>query len=252
MAPLPPRRRVSYGIPFPPSAVPVPRLWLPPLGYDRQGSVNPIVIPNSAQHPEPTTLHPPSENEPRHRLGVSALALDTTTQLVGRPSPEGILYTGARDGLVIAWDLNIPMRKRVHNDHVTRNSSSRWELLTGWVDPVVDDVPGEDRELRSDGDILGEVRGSSRRRKMSGAAATSACIPVEHQWEPDVDAFRPGQVRLPLRALCLLNQPSFCKPSTFRQAAQIHLDWVNDILLCNQNQMRLCHPLSPKGVTNLS
>jgi hypothetical protein len=27
---------------------------------------------------------------------------------------------------------------------------------------------------------------------------------------------------------------------------------VNDILLCNQNQMRLCHPLSPKGVTNLS
>ena len=78
MAPLPPRRRVSYGIPFPPSAVPVPRLWLPPLGYDRQGSVNPIVIPNSAQHPEPA-LHPPSENEPRHRLGVSALALDTTT-----------------------------------------------------------------------------------------------------------------------------------------------------------------------------
>jgi hypothetical protein len=89
---------VFPGIPFPPSAVPVPRLWLPPLGYDRQGSVNPIVISNSAQHPEPT-LHPPSENEPRHRLGVSALALDTTTQLIGRPSPEGILYTGARDSL---------------------------------------------------------------------------------------------------------------------------------------------------------
>ncbi|KAF8493727.1 WD40 repeat-like protein [Russula emetica] len=218
MAPLPPRRRVSYGIPFPPSAVPVPRLWLPPLGYDRQGSVNPIVIPNSAQHSEPT-LHPPSENEPRHRLGVSALALDTTTQLVGRLSPEGILYTGARDGLVIAWDLNIPMRERVYNDHVTRHSSSRWELLTGWVDPVVDDVPSEDQELRSDGDILGDVRGSSRRRRMSGAAATSGCVPFEHQWEPDVDAFRPGQ------------------PSTFRQAAQIHSDWVNDILLCNQNQM---------------
>ena len=39
---------------------------------DRQGSVNPIVIPNSAQHPEPTP-YPPSENEPRHRLGVSFL-----------------------------------------------------------------------------------------------------------------------------------------------------------------------------------
>ena len=203
MAPLPPRRRVSYGIPFPPSAVPVPRLWLPPLGYDRQGSVNPIVISNFAQHPEPT-LHPPSENEPRHRLGVSALALDITTQLVGRPSPEGILYTGARDGLVISWDLNIPMRKRVHNHHIARHSSSRWELLTGWVDPVVDDVPDEDQELRSDGDILGDVRGSSRRRRMSGAG-TSGCIPFEHQWEPDVDAFRPGQVRFALCALFSTN-----------------------------------------------
>lgn len=27
----------------------------------------------------------------------------------------------------------------------------------------------------------------------------------------------------------------------FRQAAQIHSDWVNDILLCRQNQMRLYH-----------
>lgn len=252
MAPLPPRRRVSYGIPFPPSALPVPHLWLPPLGYDRQGSVNPILIPNSAQHPEPTTLHPPSENEPRHRLGVSALALDTTTQLVGRPSPEGILYTGARDGLVMAWDLNIPMRKRVHNDHVTQNSSSRWEFLTGWVDPIVDDVPSEDQELRSDGDILGEVRGSSRRRRMSGAAAAGGYIPFEQEWEPDVDAFRPGQVRLSSCALFFSQSTFFSKPSAFRQAAQIHSDWVNDILLCNQNQTRLCHLFSPKVVTNLS
>ena len=29
-------------------------------------------------------------------------------------------------------------------------------------------------------------------------------IPFEHEWESDVDAFRPGQVRLPLCALCLL------------------------------------------------
>ncbi len=190
-----PRRRVSYGIPFPPSTTPIPRLWLPPLGYDRHGSVNPVLIPNPAQHPEPT-LHPQNnKDEPRHRLGVSALALDTTTQLVGRPSPRGILYTGGRDGLVMAWDLNIPMKKHIHDVDATQNSSTRWELLTGWVDPVVDDAPGEGEELRSDGDIIGDVRGSSRRRKMSGAAGTG-CIPSDHQWEPDVDAFRPGQVRL--------------------------------------------------------
>jgi WD repeat-containing protein 48 len=87
---------------------------------------------------------------------------------------------------------------------------------------------------------------------MSGAAATSGCIPFEHEWEPDIYAFRPGQVRLPLCTLCLLDQLSVSKPSTFRQAAQVHSDWVNDILLCNQNQMRLCHLLSPKVVTDLS
>lgn len=195
MAPSPPRRRVSYGIPFPPSTIPIRRLWLPPPGFDRQGSINPILISNSAQPPEPA-LHPPSDNEPRHRLGVSALALDTTTQLVGRPSPEGILYTGARDGLVIAWDLHIPMKKRAYSDHVTRHSSTRWELLTGWVDPVIDESPGDDQDIRSDGDIIGDVRGSARRRRLSNAAATSGSIPFEHQWERDVDAFRPGQVRL--------------------------------------------------------
>jgi WD repeat-containing protein 48 len=209
MAPLPPRRRVSYGIPFPPSTIPIPRLWLPPLGFDRQGAVNPVLISNFEQHPKPA-LHSPNDNEPRHRLGVSALALDTTTQLVGRPSPEGILYTGARDGLVIAWDLNIPMRKRAYNDHVIRHSSTHWELLTGWVDPVVDDAPGEDQEIPSDGDIIGDVRGSARRRRPSGATATSGSIPFERQWERDIDAFRPGQVRLFHLSDFLPSHSAFC------------------------------------------
>ncbi|KAI9461530.1 hypothetical protein F5148DRAFT_1214939 [Russula earlei] len=218
MAPLPPRRRVSYGVPFPPSTINIPLLWLPPLGFDRKGSVNPILIPNPVQLPKPV-LQPHEHHVPRHRLGVSSLALDTTTQLVGRPSPEGILYTGGRDGLVIAWDLNIPIRRRPRIDEGMRQSGTRWELVTGWVDPVTDDPPDEDEEIRSDGDILGDVKGSSRRRALSSATATSGSTAMEYQWEPDVDSFRPGQ------------------PSTFRQAAQIHSDWVNDILLCLQDQM---------------
>jgi hypothetical protein len=43
---------------------------------------------------------------------------------------------------------------------------------------------------------------------MSDAAATRGSIPFEHQWEPDVHAFRPGQVRLSSCTLCLFNQPS--------------------------------------------
>ena len=240
MAPLPPRRRVSYGIPFSPSANPIPLLWLPPPGFDRQGSVDPILISNSDSDPNPT-FHPRRDSTPRHRLGISALALDTTTQLVGCPSPEGILYTGGRDGLVISWDLKIPMRKRTRNGDVPRQGSTRWELVTGWIDPVIDDLPDEDEDMRSDGDILGDVRGSARRRKLSSATASSGSIPLESMWGPDVDAFRPGQVRhhnLP-PDLHLLNRQSISQPSTFRQAAQVHSDWVNDILLCNQNQMRL-------------
>jgi WD repeat-containing protein 48 len=195
MAPLPLKRRVSYGVPFPPSAKPVPLLWLPPLGFDRQGSVDPILISNSDPYPN-RGVQPHQDTTPRHRLGVSALALDTTTQLVGRPSPEGILYTGGRDGLVIAWDLKIPMRKPTRTGDVPRPSSTRWELVTGWIDPITDDLPEEDEDMRSDGDILGEVRGSAKRRKLSSAAATSGSIPLDHMWELDVDAFRPGQVRL--------------------------------------------------------
>jgi WD repeat-containing protein 48 len=135
------------------------------------------------------------------------------------------------------------MRKRAYNDHVTQHSSTHWELLTGWVDPVIDDAPGEDQEFRSDGDIIGDVLGSARRRELSSSTSTSRTIPFEHQWEPDVGAFRPGQVCLLHCSLCTYNQPSVSKPSTFRQAAQSHSDWVNDILLCNQNQTRLYHLL---------
>ncbi|KAI9457236.1 WD40 repeat-like protein [Lactarius psammicola] len=210
MAPSPPRRRVSYVIPFPPPTSPVPRLSLPPLGFDRHGSINPILIPTFIQHPQ-IDLPAHQRNIPRHRLGVSSLALDTTTQL-------GILYTGGRDGLVIAWDLNISMRQRVRKHDATRRSSTRWELITGWGDEIVDDALDEDKDMRSDGDILGEVKGSSRRRGLSSAAASPGIIPFERQWEGDIGAFRPG------------------RPSTFRQAAQIHSDWINDILLCNQNK----------------
>jgi WD repeat-containing protein 48 len=225
MAPLPPRRRVSYGVPFPPSAKPIPLLWLPPLGFDRQGSVDPILISNSDPYPN-HGFQPHHDTTPRHRLGVSSLALDTTTQLVGRPSPEGILYTGGRDGLVIAWDLKIPMRKPTRTGDVPRPSSTRWELVTGWIDPITDDLPEEDEDMRSDGDILGEVRGSARRRKLSSAAATSGSIPLDHMWELDVDAFRPGQVRLyslpyffmpSYSALCVLSLPPSVRPLRYTQ-----------------------------------
>ena len=84
-----------------------------PVGDTRRAKVALIVpdrgpsphsIPSFSFPPLPYTEMGPA---PRYRLGVSCLALDTSTQLVGRGAPEDMLYVGGRDGLVIAWDLGI-------------------------------------------------------------------------------------------------------------------------------------------------
>ena len=70
----------------------IPLLWLPtPPSFDRQGSVDLILIPNSDPIPNPC-FQPLQDTTPRHHLNVSSFALDTTTQLVVRPSPDDILY----------------------------------------------------------------------------------------------------------------------------------------------------------------
>ncbi|KAG2126054.1 hypothetical protein DEU56DRAFT_743233 [Suillus clintonianus] len=141
-----------------------------------------------------------------------SLALDTTTRLEGRNTPEGILYTGGRDGLIISWDLGLPFRQR-HDGRHRRGRLDRWEMLTGMGDEILAEEAEEDE--RRDGDVLGDVKeGGGRRRRGS----TTDQLPYELQWQLDTDALTSGS------------------PSSFRQCAQTHTDWVNDILLCNYNQ----------------
>ncbi|KAH9931751.1 hypothetical protein B0H21DRAFT_699788 [Amylocystis lapponica] len=91
--------------------------------------------------------------------------------------------------------------------------------MTNWSDDVIEEEMDEGEEVRSDGDVLGEVTGRVRRR----AVGIDQAIPYEEQWETDMDAFEARKANPPL--------------SQFRQCAQMHSDWVNDILLCNHNQM---------------
>ncbi|KAJ7623186.1 hypothetical protein FB45DRAFT_797112 [Roridomyces roridus] len=205
----PAKRRVSYIIP--PSNDPLPRLDLPPRNASRLGLVPPLLIPAKHQ-PQPEPEHVPRSRHPRHRLGVAGLALDASTHLSGRSVPEGILYTAGRDGLVLSWDLKLPMRRRAPPDSPLRRG--RWETLTGWADDAIDEE-GEEADERptSDGDVLGEVTTVGTRRR--GASNGIRELPFEEQWELD-------------------GEPS--KPSSFRQCVQTHTDWVNDILLCNHNQ----------------
>ncbi|KAH6904034.1 hypothetical protein BKA70DRAFT_1299328 [Coprinopsis sp. MPI-PUGE-AT-0042] len=204
----PPRRRVSYIVPPPTSHV--QRLQLPPSGSQRLGAVNPLLIAYPSQGHADVPETPSWARHPRHRLGVAALALDTSTCLAGRSAPEGILYSGGRDGLIISRDLGVSMkRRRVRPD--TR-PNDRWEMLTGWADDaILEEEDGEDRG--TDGDVLGEV--TSRKQRSASVSAESA---PETHWQTDFLAFKPGV------------------HSEYRQSAQAHSDWINDILLCNHNQ----------------
>ncbi|KAI1787218.1 hypothetical protein LXA43DRAFT_1030141 [Ganoderma leucocontextum] len=210
----PARRRVSYVIP--PPADPPPRLQLPPHGLPRNGSIGPILVPIQLPGPPPPPT-PKWTQHPRHRLGVSCLALDTSTQLVGRASPEGILYTGGRDGMAMAWDLGVPTTLRGQRYGYAGRNLRRWEVMTNWVDDVIEEEAEEGDGYRSDGDVLGEVTGKVRRR-----IPTDNAIPYEEQWETDVDAYQALKAYPPA--------------SHFRQAVQMHSDWINDMILCNYNQ----------------
>jgi WD repeat-containing protein 48 len=105
------------------------------------------------------------------------------------------MYSGGRDGMIMSWDLGIPMKKRKareDSEDGLRRSQGRWEIMTGWADNGIDEE-GEDADdvKQSDGDILGDVTASTRKRQK----AKLNSIPYENQWETDLVTFKPGKVK---------------------------------------------------------
>ncbi|OCF44317.1 hypothetical protein I317_01762 [Kwoniella heveanensis CBS 569] len=225
-------RRVSYILPSPDQ--PPPLLSLPELGQSRQGRTSPFFIPKSeAQNGNgngpalgsrnPFLATPPPEAQaqkskhPRHCLGITSLALDTSTLLSDASSPGGILYTGGRDGLVASWELNVPHKRRRgarYEQLPGRGSRVKWERIGDGAE-FFDDDEFEDEEddegLSSEEETEGWVGVG---RKIKGE------VPYEDRWE--VDKYELAHHKPP--------------PTTFRQSAQTHTDWVNAMLLCNYNQ----------------
>ncbi len=139
---------------IPPPSEPPRRLVLPALDVPRDGRTLPIIQPVSGTQ-TPTTagrlglgsyFTASPLKHPRHRLGVTALALDTSTCLSGRQAPEGILYSGGRDGLIIAWEQGVPMRQRKerYGARATGSTPYHWENMTGWEDDILDDDEDEE------------------------------------------------------------------------------------------------------------
>lgn len=185
------RKRVSYVIP-PPTA-PVPRLRLPPHPVTRMGRSAPLLIRDDDGPDEVLDLEQDAGRHPRHRLGVASLALDTCTILEGREVPEGILYSGGRDGQLMSWDLGLPMKKRALESPFRRG---RWEVMTGWEDELEDEDDDGNERVTSDGDVIGDVPMSSAKIRRRHMLSQLSILPYEQQWETDLHSYKPGAVGL--------------------------------------------------------
>lgn len=174
------RLRVSYVIP--PPNDPAPRLQLPNLGTPRNGATGPILQPYYDTYPKSNASSP--AKIPRHRLGVVCLALDRTTRLQGKSSPEGILYSGGRDGQVLSHDLGLPMKRRTAKPQYLCN----WEGRTGWDEDAID-------EEETDGPGLSDN---------PGRTPGELNAHLESLWETDLSSFKPGQVSLGVFYICIL------------------------------------------------
>ncbi|UZJ57017.1 hypothetical protein CBS101457_006337 [Exobasidium rhododendri] len=202
----PSTKRVSYILPLVRHA---PRLFqLPTLKANAdsvRGRSGPLLLSSGFDIPLSSSLGQSREgNEygahPRHCLPVSSLALDTSTILGGTQDgkPRGILYTGGRDGMIVSWELGLRMkRRRLSNRNYTAEEN--------------DEEDDEDEESAAGFlDEQSTMRSDNRSHRELN----------QNQWEVDDESDKGAPT-----------------PATkFRQCIGSHTDWINDIVLCNQNQ----------------
>jgi len=207
-------RRVSYILPSP--SEPPPLLSLPPLGERRRGQTSPNLVPKEAnagsfasRNPfaSPLPPEPKQSSHPRHCLGISSLALDTSTLLANTSSPRGILYTGGRDGLVASWELGVPHKRRRGGRYEVlpgRGGRTKWERIGDgaemWAD--VDDEEEEEEEegYSSDEELDGEgwvgVDGDRVADGMRRRRAGKGEVHYEDRWEIDHEELAKRKVRI--------------------------------------------------------
>ncbi|KAE8233981.1 hypothetical protein CF326_g978 [Tilletia indica] len=246
-------RRVSYVLPAPGSTAskpphrPLKVFALPPaLGAgEHRPSAGPLLIPSHHQSARDLQLDQwdRAERHPRHSLAVTSLAVDSTTRIQhgqlsnshGRDArPEGILYTGGRDGLVCAWELGLPMREAKQRPRKRRRKAG---FLRQHEDDVEEgdededeDEEDEERDRRIDVELdpsLSRAGGDTSRTDglLRPHAQEEEEEEGEEEPEPDWEV-DPSQ----------LAQVGHKRRTKFRQCLQSHTDWINDIILCNYNQ----------------
>lgn len=212
-------RRLTYSLP--PRDDSLPEFAIPSLqaSFQRRGRSQPLLEQLSPSTPVParsklSSTQPGRALHPRHTLPVTSLALDTSTCVQDKEAasssqhvPRGILYTGGRDGLLAAWELELPLKKR---------RGHRPPIWDGWHEDSGDDVVDHHAQHAAQSQNHGTY--STVSTEVEKEVDTSE-LPLEQQWQID-----------PSKRDEALPSPRF------RQCVQSHTDWINDILLCNSDQ----------------
>lgn len=210
-------RRVSYSLPLSTSTSSsnqsqLPILQIPSPGQARHPSRNfdprPLIIPVKSNHHSNHSQSSISDHLPRHSLGINAFAIDFSTQIQDKDGPQGILYTGSKDGLVAAWELSIPTKLR---------SSPLYPQI---FKPTAHSSSSDPQESDSNQFDQSPSNQSTPNTPQDPTSSSSQDIIYENRYE--IDQAKLSQAPLP--------------PTTLRQCVQSHTDWCNDIVLCNHNQ----------------
>lgn len=231
--PPPPPRRVSFVIP-PPSSPP-PLLALPPFGISRRGHTTPLFdfTGQTAERSRRKYVHE-QEAHPRHRLAVQALAIDLSTSLshdgVQDTTPDGILYTGGRDGLLCSWELGLPTKKRrkrygsiaveaEDEDEDALDTDDEEESRDEIDSTDLDDLTKRPLAKASTRNRSSHPSNASKSRSYSVSSSNGTTkpeaddatngLPLEEQWEVDDEA---------------VNRLSSPPTTKFRQCVQSHTD----------------------------
>ncbi|KAJ3089985.1 hypothetical protein HK102_005000 [Quaeritorhiza haematococci] len=156
----------------------------------------------------------------KHTAGINALALDLTTPTEFDGRPGGILYTGGRDSVINSWDLHLEFAKHEQptpppQDHTQHQkpASTSFSISSDTQDPDFRILARKESEDNGSG---------TKARKCEDTVG----LRQSREGVGEIHAKNSGD---------WVNKTGV--PTTkHRRTFQHHSDWVNDMVLCNNNQ----------------
>lgn len=154
-------------------------------------------------------------------LSTAVSSGDSTARSDGEAAPDGLLYTGGRDGLLCSWECSLPTKRRrrgygtqpevdedAGSDSDLDDSDDERQTVPAMDKLKLNDLGNRPVSVASTRNRSPMPSGARPRRDSSTSTTKDDSLPVEERWE--IDAERVQSAPAP--------------KSTFRQAVQSHTD----------------------------